>query len=350
MRRVRNALLLLLLLAIVAGVLLYRSAWHPPRQMAIAPLCRGSAPSLVPGQALKVMTWNVQALAGNDGGSGTPTPADLAHGLDEVARVVREEHPDVLLLQEVDNGAQATAGQDQLALLRERLADLYPCSAQAYDFKASFVPSWHGFGAAGRTLATLSRYRLEKAERLQLPLPGNALSQLFAPQPALLSSYLNMADGSLLAVLNTHLASYQAGNDGQRNQLITLRRRLDRLEGQGTPWLLGGTLNALPLGQYRRLEPALQPQYAPNSDLHLLWDAYPMVPSNAQAGGQQRAQWLTYLGGAAPDGGPDRTLDYLFLSPGLGKLEARVRQADTQGISGHLPVWVRVMLPAQATQ
>lgn len=361
MRRLRNALLLTLLLTAVAGGVLYRISWHPPRQLAVAPVCQGSAPSLVPGQALKVMTWNVQYLAGKryvfwyerpDAGAGTerPTGADLAHGLDEVTRVVREEAPDVLLLQEVDNGARASGYQDQLALLHERLADLFPCSAQAYDFKAAFVPRWHIMGSVGRTLVTFSRYRIERAERLQLPLPGNAFAQGFAPRPALLSSYLNQADGSLFAVLNTQLGNYRDGDASQRNQLITVLKRLDRLESQGTPWVLGGDLNTLPLGQYRRLEPTLQPRYSPDSDMHLLWDRYPMVPSNAQAGGSQRAHWLTYFANGSQSKGPDRTLDYFFHSPQVGKVDARVRQEDTLGISDHLPVILRLMLPASAAR
>ncbi|MBD1600980.1 endonuclease/exonuclease/phosphatase family protein [Pseudomonas typographi] len=356
MRRLRTALLLAVLAAVIVGVGVYRISWHPPKHLAVAPFCQGNPASLVPGQGLKVMTWNVQYLAGKRyvfwyerpgarAADERPTPADLAHGLDEVARVVREENPDVLLLQEVDNQARASYYQDQLALLRERLADLYSCSAQAYEFKAAFVPRWHLLGSVGRTVATFSRYRIERAERLQLPLPGNALTQLFAPRPALLSSYLNVADGSLFAVLNTQLGRYHAGSDTQRSQLVALRGRLDRLESQGTPWLLGGDFNALPLGQYRRLEPSLQPYYAPDSDLHLLWERYPMVPSNAQAGGLQRGQWLTYFANGSHGNGPDRTLDYFFHSPQLAQLDARVRQEDTLGISDHLPLLISITLP-----
>ena len=83
-----------------------------------------------------------------------------------------------------------------MALLRERLADLYPCTVQTYEWKADFVPDRHIFGSVGRTLATLSRYPIEKAERLQLPnAASNALTRLQRPQPALLVSYLPLADG-----------------------------------------------------------------------------------------------------------------------------------------------------------
>jgi hypothetical protein len=75
-----------------------------------------------------------------------------------------------VLLQELDDGAKASDYQNQLKLLQERVADLYPCSTSAFDWKADFVPDRHIFGSVGRQLSTLSRYRLEHAERLQLPI------------------------------------------------------------------------------------------------------------------------------------------------------------------------------------
>jgi hypothetical protein len=73
---------------------------------------QNAAPALVPGQALKVMTWNVQYLAGKryvfwndlDGRATMKRPLldDMAFSLDEVARVIRDEQP--------DHGAVAGAG------------------------------------------------------------------------------------------------------------------------------------------------------------------------------------------------------------------------------------------------
>jgi endonuclease/exonuclease/phosphatase (EEP) superfamily protein YafD len=43
--------------------------------------------------------------------------------------------------------------------------------------------------------------------------------------------------------------------------------------------------------------------------------------------------------------GPDRTLDYLFHSPSLKRIEAKVRREDTLLISDHLPLIGRFLLP-----
>lgn len=53
---------------------------------------------------------------------------------------------------------------------------------------------------------TLSRYQIEHAERLQLPVPpADLISRQFQPKPALLLTYLPLSDGGQLAVLNTRL-------------------------------------------------------------------------------------------------------------------------------------------------
>lgn len=350
--------LTLLGLLIVAGLLValtYSLTWRPEAKETLAVSCAANAPTLVPGQALKVMTWNVQYLAGkryvfwNDLAQGPderPTPEDMAFSLDEVARVIRDEQPDIVLLQELDDGAKASDYQDQLKLLQERVADLYPCSTHTFDWKADFVPSPHIFGSVGRQLATLSRYQVEHAERLQLPVvPGNVISRQFQPKNALLVNYLPLSDGGQMAVLNTHLDRAREHDDTLQLQVTAIAKVLDRFEARGTPWLIGGDFNLLPLGQYRRLPAGQRTPYSADSVLHTLWDKYPMIPTNSEASGIDRAQWLTHFPNDPALSGPDRTVDYQFYSPRLKRVEAQVRQDDTLRISDHLPLIARFLLP-----
>lgn len=359
-RLLRISLLALLIIAGLLATLLYNLTWRPADKQTQLIRCTEPAPMLVPGQALKVMTWNVQYLAGKryvfwydrPDGSGPderPTPEDMAFNLDEVARVIRDEQPDILLLQELDEGAKSSGYQDQLALLQERLADLYPCSAEAFDWKADFVPDPHIFGSVGRKLVTLSRYQIEHAERLQLPVaPANLISRQFQPKPALLLTYLPLSDGGQLAVLNTRFDSAAPGHSAVQEQVQMTLKLLDTFESHGTPWLIGGDFNLLPLGQFLRLDAQKRAQYSPDSELHWLWEKYPMIPSNSESGGIDRAKWLTHFPNDPSLNGPDRTLDYLFYSPRIKRLEARVRQDDTLRISNHLPVIARFLLqPAQ---
>jgi endonuclease/exonuclease/phosphatase family metal-dependent hydrolase len=348
----------LLGLLIVAGLLsavIYSLTWRPGAKEPLAVSCSAQAPTLVPGQALKVMTWNVQYLAGkryvfwNDlakGDDERPTAEDMAFSLDEVARVIRDEQPDIVLLQELDDGAKASDYQNQLKLLQERLTDLYPCSTNGFDWKADFVPDPHIFGSVGRQLATLSRYQIEHAERLQLPTaPANLISRQFQPKNALLVSYLPLSDGGQMAVVNTHLDRTTQPDDTLQQQVTATAKVLDKFESRGTPWLIGGDFSLLPLGQYQRLAPEQRTPYSADSALHVLWDKYPMIPTNNEASGIDRAHWLTHYPNDPALSGPDRTLDYLFYSPRIKRVKAQVRQDDTLRISDHLPVIARFLLP-----
>ncbi|KPB71926.1 endonuclease/exonuclease/phosphatase family protein [Pseudomonas cannabina] len=347
-----------LLLIVVLLVLVYQMTWRPPAHELLAATCNPAvqAPKLVPGQALKVMTWNIQYLAGKryvfwydiadgSGPDDRPTPEDLAYNLDEVARVIRDEQPDIVLLQGVDDGAKNSDYQDQLKLLEERLIDLYPCSTQAFYWKAEFVPNPHIWGSVGRKLATLSRFHIDSAERLQLPVPdANLISRQFQPRNALLVSYLPLRDGGKLAVINTSLTTAKRDGAAQK-QIAATETLLDKLEGGGTPWLIGGDFNLLPLGQYQRLPEPQRLGYAADSELHKLWEKYPMIPSNAESSGIDRSKWLTRFPNDSRINGPDRTVDYLFYSPALKRVSARVRRDDTLLISDHLPVIGRFLLP-----
>lgn len=359
MPRLRRYSLLALLLFGLAFAAVYSLTWHPDSREKLSVSCAAQvqAPALVPGQALKVMTWNIQYLAGKryvfwydlSNGSGEderPTPEDIAYNLDEVARVIRDEQPDIVLLQEVNDGAKNTDYQNQLALLQERVIDLYPCSTEAFYWKADFVPNQHIMGSVGMKLATLSRYRIDRAERLQLPiLSSNPVSRQFRPKRALLVSYLPMGDGRELAVINTHLNTFTLDDDTPLQQIKMTGKLLDELQSHGTPWVIGGDFNQLPLGQYARLPEEQRRRYSSDSDLHLLWEKYPMIPSNDEANGIDRGQWLTHFPNDPRVSGPDRTLDYLFYSPLLERLDARVRRDDTLLISNHLPLIGRFLLP-----
>lgn len=359
-RLLRVILIAALLTAFCAG-LVYNVTWHPAAHEHMPISCNAKdapPPQVTPGQALKVMTWNIQYLAGKryvfwydmPDGSGPderPTPEDIAYNLDEVARVIRDEKPDIVLLQEVDDGAKNTDYVNQLALLQARVTDLFPCSTEAFYWKSDFIPSPHIFGSVGTKLATLSRFQLDKAERLQLPTPdGNLIGRQFEPRHALLVSYLPMTNGKQLAVINTHLGNFNAGDNTLQRQTDFTVHLLDSFENAGTPWLIGGDFNLLPKGQYQRLHAELRGEYAPDSQLQTLWEKYPMVPSNDDTSGEEPRKWLTRFPNDPRVSGPDRTLDYLIYSPKIQRIEARVRQDDTLLISDHLPMIARFQLPA----
>lgn len=344
-RPLRLVLLGLPLLAAGLALLVYRQSWQPPAQQDATVSCRAKAAIVQPGQALKVLTWNLQSLAGDAPADGRPPErrpgsAALAANLAETERVLRDEQADIVFLQGLHDGAEVSGYQDQLALLQERLNDLYPCSTQAFYWKTGFLPYPGMFGSAGMKLGVLSRYRIERAERLQLPqAPGDPLSR--PVKHALLVGHLPLRSGGSLVAINTQLDTFSPDRDTQSRQLSAIATLLADQQAAGNHWLLGGDFNALPPGQYPPSSDEQRPGYAPDSPLQQLAGRYPMIPGR-QSGAVEQARWHTYR---PKDSSARRTLDYLLHSPALTPLEAYVRHPDTPGVSSHLPVIARLLLP-----
>ncbi|MBC9249305.1 endonuclease [Pseudomonas alcaligenes] len=354
-RPLRISLLTLASAAAIFAALIYCLTWHPVAREEVPVACHIAAPQLRPGQALKVMTWNLQSLGGRGrvpqyllDATAPPTrqasATVRAATLDQVVRVLREEQPDILFLQELQDGARASDYEDQLALLMERLSDLYPCRSEAFYWRAAFVPHPRIFGSVGMKLATLSRFHISSAERQQLPMSdGNPLTRPFAPKPALLVSRLPLHGGGELVALNSHFAPAGRHADNLYLQAQMTRSLLDHLEQSATPWVFGGDLNLLPPGQYAQLPATQRAGYAAHSELASLAHQLPSIPSGADAAGPERQQWYSFtpFGQASAD----RTLDHLLYSPRLSRLDAQVRRHDTAEISNHLPLSARLLLP-----
>ena len=341
--------LLLLLFGFFA--LVWLTTYHPLQTEAVPVYFRGQAPELQAGQTVKVMTWNIQYLAGKNyvffydllDGSGPderPSARDIALTLNEVVRVIKDENPDILLLQEVDCGARRTGYRDQLADILAKLPKEYCCHASAYYWKAAFVPHPRILGAVGMKLAVVSKYRISQALRRQLPvMPDNIFTRQFNFKRAVLETRLPVSDGSEFAALSTHLDAFAQGSNTMERQVAQVKELLDSLTAQKLGWVIGGDFNLLPPGDaYLRLGPGQQKYYQPQTELASFFDDYLAVPSAQEANGDSALYWFTHFPNDPGAGGPDRTIDFLFLSRRLMLNRHYVRQFDAQRIADHFPV------------
>jgi len=331
---------------------------HPAAQQPEVVTCAPTAPTLQPGKKLKVLTWNVQFMASKnyvfffdlpdwDGPDERPSPTDIDQTLSEVARVIRTEKPDLVLLQEVDKGAARTDYEDQLARLQALLPGLYPCQTQSYYWKAWYVPHPRIHGAVGMTLAILSKYKIEQAQRYQLvPSTNNLIMQQFNPKRAILETELPIANGSQLAVLTTHPDAFIKGADTMAQQVAQIDARLSALNKANVLWLIGGDFNLLPNGAaFAQLPTRQQGYYNPATEIAPLYAHYQAVPSQPEVTGANAAQWFTYCANDPTVPGPDRTLDYLFFADKLVIGQHYVRVKDTLQISDHEPLISEFQLP-----
>jgi endonuclease/exonuclease/phosphatase family metal-dependent hydrolase len=354
----RRILIGLVALVVLVTLLVRLTTFHPPSVHAETVTCPADTPTLRPGQPVKVMSWNVQYMAGKDyvfwydlfdesGADNRPSSEAITATFEEVAGVIADESPDLILLQEVDDGASRTDREDQLERLLSLLPGDYSCSASAFYWKARFVPHSRIMGSVGMKLSTVSRYRITEATRYQLPtMPSDLVTRQFDLKRAILEVRLPVGEGVDFVALNTHLDAFAQGTDTMEQQVAMVASTLRELTAARNPWVLGGDFNLLPPGsQYDNLPVDQRAYYRPRSELAVLTDAYPVVPALADANGPDASAWFTHYPNDPAVTGPDRTIDFVFFSPLLELGDGAVRAVDTTAISDHLPVLASYTLP-----
>jgi endonuclease/exonuclease/phosphatase family metal-dependent hydrolase len=163
---------------------------------------------------VRVLTYNIHHGEGTDGEFDLP----------RLARVIESTQPDLVALQEVDQGTKRATGVNQLTELA-RLTRLHGVFGKAMDFQGG------GYG-----IGVLSRWPLRHAEMHPLPDPPDR-----EPRTSLTVSVRINKNGPLIQFTSTHLDS---GRDvfNRMAQATELNRVLVR--NDGLPAILAGDLNS----------------------------------------------------------------------------------------------------------
>ncbi len=339
-----------------AGVWAWVSVYQPSTRESMAVHCAEDVPKLVPGQSVKVLNWNVQYMAGKDyhffyegGPDARVDPTDIRRTTAEVARVIRDEDPDIVLLQEIYDGAVRTEYIDELALLREHLPSDYACRTSAFYWRAPFVPHPRILGSVGMKLVVLSKYRIDEAIRHQLSLkPADPVTKHFNLRRAVQEVHLPVEGGTDFVALNTHLEAFAKGTGLMATHVEEIRSILTRLSDDGHPWLIGGDFNMLPPDPraFECLQPSQKAHFNDHdTEIKPLFDAYQAVPTLEELTGPTPADWYTHFPNDPAVDRPNKTIDYCFMSEDVALGPHCVRQHDTLRISDHLPVVAEIRLP-----
>ena len=340
--------------AVAGGFLLSRYLNYHPAQVESEEVSNTEgAPLLSPDQPVKVITFNVQFLAGSaydffyDGGPDTwVARSDIESTVAKVAAFVAETNPDFVLLQEVDCGARRTNYLDEVALLCSAMPAEIRNHVSTFYWKSKFVPHLKIMGSAGTKLVIFSRYRLGKACRHQLPrTPGNPLEREFGLKRAILEVEIPLTNGRTLMLLNTHLEAFPKGTDVMERQIEKLLWRLKALDDQNLTWIAGGDFNLLPPGQSARLTPQDRGIHREPTEIRSVYEQYAGVPTLADATGEHMRHYFTFTQRVGAIRLPVRTLDYFFAAPRVTIEDYAVVQEDTMDLSDHLPVTARFRLP-----
>lgn len=335
----------------------YFSTFNPAPIEHEDPFNAEDAPLLKPGQEIKVLSWNVQFMAGknyvfffdtpnHDGPDTMPCLKDIALTFKEVARIIKEEDPDFILLQEVDSGSRRTYYEDQLTVLLSMLPEDYKAFVSSYYWKNTFVPHPCIMGATGMKLAIISKYKIEEATRHQLSLmEENYIRQAFNLKRSVLKARLPIEGGhKALFVLNTHLSAFAKETNTMQKQVLEIKEILNSLEEFEYAWLIGGDFNLLLPNEYEVISEYEKVYYNPNTELKELVNDFSVLPSLDDVK-KDRTKWYTHFSNDPVIKEPSKTIDYIFYSKQLGLSEYYVRNKDTLNVSDHFPIISIFKLP-----
>ncbi|MQF64939.1 endonuclease/exonuclease/phosphatase family protein [SAR202 cluster bacterium AC-409-J13_OGT_754m] len=310
-----------------------------------------NAPMLESGQNLKVLSWNIQFLAGNknnnfffDGGEDSwPSISRRQQVLEQIAEIIIAENPDVVLLQEVDEGAKRTGHADQLAALLNLLPKEYRNHSSAFYWKADFVPHPSVMGSVGMKLSTISKYQITEATRYALTSIQSQswIMQQMNPKRAILEIQLPITNSGTLNVMNTHLSAFAQSDNTMEIQVKQVMGLITKKQAQGHDnIIIGGDFNLLSSSfAYNLLDTKGKSYYNPSgTELSPILEVLGSIPSIELINGKDYADWFTHSPNHISGASPDRTIDYLFYTNALTLVGQKVRSNDTLLISDHLPV------------
>ena len=199
---------------------------------------------------IKVMTWNIRfgvaRLRFFGDGCGDRViinKSEVYKALEDVANKIKLEDPDIILFQEVDVQSKKTAYIDQAQWLLDNTDFNYGAYASMWESQIILAD---GLGRVNTGNLILSKWKLENAERYQLPLRGDqdALTKYFYLRRNAIKAKVAMPGKPFYAV-NTHLTAF-ATDDTKQKHIDTFKAILDGIAAEGAYFIAGGDLNEIP--------------------------------------------------------------------------------------------------------
>lgn len=289
-------------------------------------------------ERLRVMSWNIAWARGSEPGEEhhrIQTIPQAEQSLREMAAVLRDEAPDIVLLQETDFAAKRSGYFHQPNFLGRCAGLSYAAQALTWHVPHLPFPYWppskhHGYVRAGG--AVLSRWPLQNNTVRLYPKPLNNPWWYNAFYPLRYTQHVQVQwAGRWWSILNNHLEAFDRPNRvTQAAHLLALARHLG-------PDLLvcGGDFNTTPpeASQKHNFPDEPRDDYRDDNTLPLLRDLAGFRELlSAPSDPPDPPDWWTF-----PSAHPNRRLDYLFYPPNTLTLTDR-RVLDARGLSDHKPI------------
>lgn len=177
-----------------------------------------ASPSVTETNQLRVMTYNIHHAS-------PPSKAKTDIDLEAIIRVIRNEDPDLVALQEVDVNTERSGPGNQAEAIAEKLG-MKAYFGRAIDYEGGY------YG-----VAILSKFPL--SETTVIPLPEEADPK--AEDRVLATARVTLPGGKVIRFGSTHLDVRSAENRDQQVRAIN-----DIASKESVPFIVAGDFNAMP--------------------------------------------------------------------------------------------------------
>ena len=254
--KILKVILVVILVAILlfAGLLVFLSVTeYKPAERESITVDGNADKEIQKGETIKIVSWNVGycALGDNadffmDGGKSvfSSSKERTEENLDAVISFIRSKKPSIILLQETDDSSDRSHRINETASLRDAF-DSYS-STYALNFKVAYLPyPIPPMGKISSGIMTLSEYKIESAERIQLPIPFKwPVSMINLKRCLEVNRFPVKGSENELVLVNLHLEAYDDG-EGKVLQTAALKGFLEEESGKGNYVIAGGDFNQI---------------------------------------------------------------------------------------------------------
>ena len=206
---------------------------------------------LLPGDAITVVTWNVGYGALGDNADFFMDYGEMVYTADKdrvntnlsgMSDALNEINPDIIMLQETDVDSSRSYHTDEAGYFAESFPKFD--STFAYNFKVDYIPyPIPPIGKVASGVMTLSRYRIDSAERIQLPCPFSWPARVGNLKRCLSVNRIPVEGSDKeLVIVNLHLEAYDDG-EGKEAQTKMLAEFLEAEAAAGNYIIAGGDFN-----------------------------------------------------------------------------------------------------------
>ena len=171
----------------------------------------------------------------------------LDANLKKIAALLADQNADLCNVQEVDIGSTRSYKFDERDYLTEKLTGYCFSFAQNYDSPFLFYPIFQPHGASRSGMMTFSKFGIQSAERVELPIESG-LTKFLDLDRCYSKNRIKTSDGKELVLYNFHLSAYTSDGKIANEQLVILTDDMEKEYAAGNYCIAGGDFNKDILG------------------------------------------------------------------------------------------------------